>query len=98
MSLFRVGTKAVTSEGLEQQIIDRTHAFGESEVILTKKDYDGMYQTHGSTIERIRCKLMTKGEEERTHKVHSHYYQYVYDGIDMTRLLPSIELSLVNTG
>ena len=88
-----------TGMGIEQQIIDRTHQFGEKELNLTKEECDNMYLSHGSTIEGIRHKLTSEGyAEERIRVVLSDYYQKVYDGIDMTCLLPLQSSINMNTG
>ena len=91
--------KAATGGGIEWQIINKTHEFGEKELNLSKQECDEMYLSHGSTIEGIRYKLLSEGQsKEQILKVLEHYYHYVYDGIDMTCLLPLKDSSLVNTG
>jgi len=95
--------KATTANGngIEHQIITNTHIFGSKELNLTKEECDGMYLSHGSTIEGIRQKLISEGRnDESIHEVLRQYYHFVYDGIDMTCLLPlsESESSLVNTG
>lgn len=91
--------KETTGEGIEQQIIDRTHLFGEKELNLSKEECDEMYLTHGSTVEGIRQKLISDGHtKSRILKVLQNYYHHVYDGIDMSCLLPLKDSSFINTG
>lgn len=91
--------RAAAGRGIEQQIIDNTHAFGKKELNLTKDECDEMYIRHGSTVEGIRQKLVSEGKLEKTiQKVLCDYYQHVYDGIDMTCLLPHGDASSANTG
>jgi len=91
--------RATAGRGIEQQIIDKTHEFGEKELNLTKDECDEMYITHGSTVEGIRQKLLSEGkEEDAIGKVLCDYYQHVYDGIDMTCLLSHGDPYSANTG
>ena len=91
--------RASTGTGIEQQIIDNTHEFGQKELNLTKIECDDMYTNHGSTVEGIRQKLLSDGKAEgEIQQVLRDYYQQVYDGIDMTCILPQSDASSVNTG
>ena len=95
---------------IEEQIIQNTHEFGKRELNLTKTECDDMYLEHGSTVEGIRQKLMAKANDdvingrevswtkEKIDSVLHDYYQKVYDGIDMTCLLPSSSSASLNTG
>ena len=99
-----IRARSSTGQGIEQQIIDNTHEFGHKELNLTKKECDEMYIHHGSTVEGIRQKLLSDGNkgEEEIQQVLRDYYQHVYDGIDMTCLLPQSDAyasaSSINTG
>ena len=95
---------------IEEQIIQNTHTFGKRELNLTKTECDDMYLEHGSTVEGIRQKLMAKAKDdamngrevswtkEKIDSVLHDYYQKVYDGIDMTCLIPSSPSASLNTG
>jgi len=85
--------------GIEEQIIRKTHAFGRKYYSLTKEQCDELYRNFGSTIEGLRDMLISQKKKDiEIEQMLQQYYSYVYDGIDMSCLLPSPQTSQTHTG
>lgn len=72
--------------GVESQIVQNTHDFGLRHFNMTKDECDDLYRAHGSTVEGLRHTLDIEKNEMKD--VLRTFYHEVYEGIDMSCLVP----------
>ncbi len=85
--------------GIEQQIIENTHKFGEKYFNLSKDQCDELYHEYGATCEGLRHMMANEGKGEvEIEEMMSKFYREVWNGIDVSCLLISSHLASSNTG
>ena len=92
-----------TQAGIEEQIIQRTHAFCHDHLQLSKEQADDLYHTYGSTVEGLKQTIWKDFSLQQQAQQLANFYQQVYHPtIDYSRLLPTTPIkhpkSFVSTG
>lgn len=78
---------SATGHGIETQIIQNTHLFGQLHCNLSSEECNELYKKYGSTIEGLRYTLPSHQVDD----IMSKFYKEVYDPIDFSCLLGIIK-------